>query len=74
MKSRAEVTYKDPQICEESVREKKISDFSKCQFVIRLKNIKCYERFLCYLSFLSHISGLLLIFVTALFVAILLGL
>ena len=42
------------------------------QLVVRLKAIKCYKKLLCYLS--SSTSGLLFIVVTALFVAILLGL
>ena len=46
----------------------------KCQLIVRLKTIEYYKRLLCYLSFLPHTSGLLLIFVTALFIAILLRL
>ena len=42
------------------------------QLIVRLKAIKCYEKLLCYLS--SSTSGLLLIAVTALFVAFLLRL
>ena len=44
----------------------------RCQLVVKLKAIKCYEGLLCYLS--SSTSGLLLIAVTALFVTLLLGL
>ena len=44
----------------------------RCQLVVRLKAIECYEGLLCYLS--SSNSGLLLIAVIAIFVSILLGL
>ena len=44
----------------------------RCQLIVRLKAIKCYEGLFCYLS--SSTSGLLLIAVTALFVTLFLGL
>ena len=43
----------------------------RCQLIVRLKAIKCYEGLLCYLS--SSNSGLLFITVTALFVTFFLG-